>query len=286
MGRQLVETTPAAKELFQRAGQILGYDLLKVCLEGPAEKLDSTVNSQPALFVTSLAAVEWLRANKPEVVENCTAAAGLSLGEYSALVFAGVMNFEDGLRVVHERGRAMQDASDAVASGMVSILGLEAEKIEKVCEDARAEGEVLQIANYLCPGNIVVSGHKSACQRVGDLATKAGAMKTIPLAVAGAFHTRLMQPAVEWLKAALASVPLHRPRFPVVLNVDATPHDDPDKIRELLARQVVSPVRWEDTMRKMLAHGHGPFWEVGPGRVLRGLLKRIDRKAESDGVEC
>src|SRR5262245_30588775 len=286
MGRPLVETTPAAKELFQRAGQILGYDLLKICLDGPAEKLDSTVHSQPALFVASLAAVEWLRANKPDVVENCTAAAGLSLGEYSALVFTGVMNFEDGLRVVQERGRAMQDASDAVPSGMVSILGLEADKIEKVCEDARAESEVLQIANYLCPGNIVVSGHKAACERVADLATKAGAMKTIPLAVAGAFHTRLMQPAVEWLKAALASVPLHRPRIPVLLNVDATPHDDPAQIRELLARQVVSPVRWEETIRKMLAHGHGPFWEVGPGRVLRGLLKRIDRKADSDGVEC
>jgi [acyl-carrier-protein] S-malonyltransferase len=286
MGRQLVETTQAAKELFAWGGEILGYDLLKICLEGPAEKLDSTVYSQPALFVTSLAAVQWLRAHKPELVESCTAAAGLSLGEYSALVFAGVMSFEDGLRVVQERGRAMQDASDAVASGMVSILSLDADKIDKLCEDARAEGEVLQIANFLCPGNIVVSGHKAACERVADLATKAGAMKTIPLAVAGAFHTRLMQPAVERLKAALAGVTLNRPRFPVVLNVDATPHDEPAKIRELLVQQVVSPVRWEETIRKMLAHGHGPFWEVGPGRVLRGLLKRIDRKAQSDGVEC
>src|SRR5690349_7005495 len=205
MGRQLVDSTPAAKQVFERSAAILGYDLLQVCLEGPAEKLDSTVYSQPALFVTSLAALEWLKVNKPEVVTGCTAAAGLSLGEYTALVFAGVLSFEDGLRVVQERGRAMQDAANAVPSGMVSVLGLDAEKIQKVCDDARAEGEVLQIANYLCPGNIVVSGHKGACERVADLATKAGAMKTIPLSVAGAFHTPLMQPAVERLKNALRS---------------------------------------------------------------------------------
>src|SRR3954468_10227026 len=156
MGRQLVESTPRAREVYEQANAILGYDLLRVCLEGPAEKLDSTVYSQPALFVTSLAGLEWLRANKPDVVASCQAAAGLSLGEYTALVFADVMSFEDGLRVVQERGRAMQDAADAVPSGMVSILGLDPEKIEKLCADARAEGEVLQIANYLCPGNIVV----------------------------------------------------------------------------------------------------------------------------------
>ena len=286
MGRVLVESTPRAKEVFEQANRIVGYDLLQICLEGPAEKLDSTVYSQPALFVTSMAAVEWLKSNKPEVVESCTAAAGLSLGEYTALVFAGVMSFEDGLRVVQERGRGMQDASDAVPSGMVSILGLDADKIEKLCQEARAEGEVLQIANYLCPGNIVVSGHKGACATIADLATKAGAMKTIPLAVAGAFHTRLMQPAVERLRKALAGVQLNKPRMPVISNVDAEPHDDPEQIRELLVKQVVSPVRWEDSLRKMLSHGHGPFWEVGPGRVLRGLLKRVDRKAEADGVEC
>jgi [acyl-carrier-protein] S-malonyltransferase len=285
MGRQVVESTPAAKQVFERAGIILGYDLLQVCLEGPAEKLDSTVYSQPALFVTSLAALEWLKANKPDVAAGCTAAAGLSLGEYTALVLAGVMSFEDGLRVVQERGRAMQDAADAVPSGMVSVLGLDAEKIDAACQEARGN-EILQIANYLCPGNIVVSGHKTACERFVPLAEKAGAMKTIPLAVAGAFHTPLMQPAVERLKKALSGVTLNKPRIPVISNVDAEPHDDPEQIRELLVRQVVAPVRWEDSLRKMLSHGHAPFWEVGPGRVLRGLLKRIDRKVEADGVEC
>jgi [acyl-carrier-protein] S-malonyltransferase len=286
MGRLLVESTPSAREVFERANAVLGYDLLAVCLEGPAEKLDSTVYSQPALFVTSLAALEWLKANKPNVVDSCSACAGLSLGEYTALVFAGVMSFEDGLRVVQERGRAMQDAADAVKSGMVSILGMEREPIEKLCADARAEGEVLQIANCLCPGNIVVSGHKGACERVAEMATKAGAMKTIPLAVAGAFHTSIMQPAVERLAKALAGVALQPPRIPVIGNVDATAHSDPEEIRELLTRQVVSPVLWEDSQRKLLADGYSPFWEVGPGRVLRGLLKRIDRKAASDGVEC
>src|SRR3954470_12493777 len=152
MGRVLIESTPGAKEVFERANGIVGYDLLQICLEGPAEKLDSTVYSQPALFVTSFAALDWLRANKPDVYSSCQATAGLSLGEYTALVFAEVLTFEDGLRVVQERGRAMQDAADAVPSGMVSILGLDPEKIEKLCADARAEGEVLQIANYLCPG--------------------------------------------------------------------------------------------------------------------------------------
>ena len=285
MGRKLIEL-PAARELFARASSIIGYDLLQLCLEGPAERLDSTACSQPALFVTSLAAVEWLKANQPDVVAGCTAAAGLSLGEYSALVFAEVMTFEDGLAVVQERGRAMQDAADAVPSGMVSILGLERDKIDELCQQARSGGEVLQIANLLCPGNIVVSGHKTACGAVAKLAEQAGAMKTIPLAVAGAFHTPLMQPAVERLSAALERVAMRPPRIPVISNVDAHMHDDPDEIRELLVKQVVAPVLWEDSLRKLLAHGHGPFWEVGPGRVLRGLLKRIDRKAASDGVEC
>lgn len=286
MGRQLVETLPAARELFGRANSILGYDLAELCATGPAEKLDSTVHSQPALFVCSLAALEWLRANKSEVVANVRAAAGLSLGEYTALVFADVMTFEDGLKVVQQRGQAMQDAADATPSGMVSLLGLDLGKVEEVCKEARGNDGILQVANLLCPGNIVVSGDKASCERIADLATAAGAMKTIPLAVAGAFHTPIMQPAVQRLAAALEGVTMKAPRIPVISNVDAAPHDDPEEIRRLLVQQVVSPVRWEDSIRRLLADGCGPFWEVGPGRVLRGLLKRIDRKAETDGVEC
>jgi [acyl-carrier-protein] S-malonyltransferase len=286
MGRQLAESLPAARAIFDRANEILGYDLAQLCFQGPAEKLDSTVHSQPALFVTSLAALEWLKANQPDVVSSAGATAGLSLGEYTALVFAGVMTFDDGLRVVQQRGQAMQQAADATPSGMVSILGLARDQIEELCSQARGPGEVLQIANLLCPANIVVSGHKTACNKVAELATAAGAMKTIPLAVAGAFHTPIMQSAASRLTAALAAVKLQKPRIPVVSNVDAQPHDDPEEIRSLLVKQLVAPVRWEDSQRWLLSQGYAPQWEVGPGRVLRGLLKRIERKAASDGVEC
>lgn len=283
MGRQLAESVPAVRDLYDRANEILGYDLAKYCFEGPAEELDSTVISQPALFVTSLAAIEQLRKDQPDVVLSCEATAGLSLGEYTALVFAGVIEFEAGLRLVQERGAAMQDASDASPSGMVSILGLERAQVEELCDRAR-EDEVLQIANLLCPGNIVISGSNSACQRAADLAPAAGAMKAIPLAVAGAFHTSIMGPAVERLAAALSDVPMSRPSIPVVSNVDARPHDDPEEIRQLLVQQVVSPVRWEDSQRYLLAEGVDQFYEVGPGRVLRGLLKRIDRKIACHGT--
>ncbi len=283
MGRELAAALPQAQALFDRAGEILGYNLAQICFDGPAEKLDSTVYSQPALFVTSLAALESLKQKSPEVVENCRFTAGLSLGEYTALVFAGVMEFEPALRVVAERGAAMQAAADATPSGMVSVLGLEREQVETLCREC-AQGEVLQVANLLCPGNIVVSGSKTACQRIADAATAAGAMKTISLAVAGAFHTPIMQPAVDRLAAALGKVSLHKPRISVVSNVDANPHDDPEEIRRLLVQQVVKPVLWEDSVRWLLAQGVIQVYEVGPGRVLRGLMKRIDRKLDCQGV--
>lgn len=283
MGRQLAESLPAARSLFDRANHILGYDLAKLCFEGPAEELDATEISQPALFVTSLAAIEKLRQEQPEVVLSCEATAGLSLGEYTALVFAGVLDFEAGLRLVQERGSAMQDASDAQPSGMVSILGLELLQVEELCDRARGD-DILQIANLLCPGNIVVSGSNAACQRAADLAPAAGAMKTIPLAVAGAFHTPIMRPAVARLAAALADVQMSKPTIPVISNVDARPHDDPEAIRQLLIQQIVSPVRWEDSLRYLLDIGVDQFYEVGPGRVLRGLLKRIDRKIACNGT--
>ena len=284
MGSQLAEKLPVVRELYDRAAAVLGYDLATICFEGPEEELDSTVYSQPALFVTSLAALELMRQDSPGVLEQCEMAAGLSLGEYTALVLAGVMDFEDGLKVVQQRGEAMQDASDETPSGMVSVLGLDRDRVEQLCDDVREEGEVLQPANFLCPGNIAVSGHNAACERIADAAIEAGAMKVIPLAVAGAFHTAIMGSAVERLRAALADVPLSKPRIPVVSNADARPHDDPDEIRDLLVRQVVSPVRWEESMRLLLGEGVDQFYEVGPGRVLRGLLKRIDRRVPCENV--
>lgn len=284
MGAAACAKSAAAKGLFNRAAEVLGYDLYKLCTEGPKAELDSTVHSQPALFVSSLAALEVLKQEQPALIDQCSATAGLSLGEYTALVFAGVMDFEAGLRVVQERGRAMQAAADASSSGMVSVLGLEREQVHKLCDEARSD-EVLEIANLLCPGNIVCSGATAACERLVSLATTAGAMKVIPLAVAGAFHTSLMQSAVERLRKALADVPLKSPRIPVVSNVDARPHSDPQEIRELLIQQVCSQVRWEDSMRYLLdQQGITQFYEIGAGRVLAGLLKRIARKTPIENI--
>jgi [acyl-carrier-protein] S-malonyltransferase len=284
MGATVCAQVPAARALFDRASGVLGYDLYKLCTEGPADKLDTTVYSQPALFVCGLAALEQLKQNAPELVDSCSATAGLSLGEYTALVFAGVMNFETGLRVVQERGRAMQAAADATSSGMVSVLGMERDEVAKLCDEARSD-QVLEVANLLCPGNIVVSGETAACERILTLATAAGAMKVIPLAVAGAFHTSLMQSAVERLRDALANVPMQKPRIPVISNVDARPHDDPNEIRVLLIKQVCSQVRWEDSMRYLLDEEKiTQFYELGPGRVLCGLLKRIARKVPCENI--
>jgi [acyl-carrier-protein] S-malonyltransferase len=286
MGSALAAALPKAKELFTRAADILGYDLLSLCTNGPAEKLNSTVYSQPALFVCSLAALEQLKQDSPAVVDSCAATAGLSLGEYTALVFAGALSFDAGLRVVQVRGQAMQDAADASPSGMVSVLGLAREQVQKLVDEARGD-DVLQLANFLCPGNIVVSGSKAACERIARSAEAAGAMKVIPLAVAGAFHTPLMRPAVEHLAAALADVQIKKPRIPVVSNVDARPHDDPAEIRALLERQVVEPVLWEDSMQWLIKDfGIEQCYEIGPGKVLKGLLKRIDRKFPCESVEA
>ncbi len=287
MGQKLVESVPEARQLFEQASDVLGYDLLDVCVNGPTEKLNSTIYSQPALFVTSLAAVESLRCQSPEIVQSCAFTAGLSLGEYTAMVFAGAMDFETGLKVVQRRGQAMQDAADAVKSGMVSILGLETEQVAELCAIARGQGdadEVLQIANYLCPGNIACSGHLSACQRLTELANQAGAMKVVPLAVAGAFHTPLMTPAIEPLREVLSNAEFAQPRIPVISNVDAVPHKNGEDARKILVEQVVSPVRWEESIHYLAEQGVSQYYELGPGRVLRGLIRRINRQLSVENV--
>ena len=285
MGRTIYETVPAARALFDQAAGLLGYNLAEVCFSGPEERLNSTVVSQPAIFVTSLAALESMKQTDTTTVSACEGAAGLSLGEYTALVFAGMMDFADGLRIVKQRGEAMQAAADATPSGMVSILGLEQTKVEEVCAKARAHGTV-SIANLLGPGNIVVSGDKAALAAVEPLATEAGAMKCIPLAVAGAFHTEIMRPADEELAKALSQAELRPGRIPVWSNVDGQPHTDPAEMKEILVRQVVSPVLWEQSMRHMLGAGFDKFYEIGPGRVLAGLLKRIQRRVDCQNVQA
>jgi len=283
MAGDWVEACPAAAKLFSQAADILGYDLLAICRQGPAEKLNTTAVSQPAILVTSLAALEVLRAREGNPLGDVRITAGLSLGEYTALVFAGALDFADAVRLVDVRGRAMQECAEQRPGAMVAVLGMDRDPLSKLCDEARG-GEVLEIANVLCPGNIVASGSADACRRLETAALAAGAMKCVPLEVAGAFHTVLMQPAVEKLGAALAAAAFRAPRIPVVSNVDAQPHTDPAEIRALLARQVVGVVEWNASMATILATGVRSVWEVGPGRVLRGLMKRIDRSVACSGV--
>ena len=280
---------PAATELFTRASAILGYDLADICRRGPAEKLNATSVSQPAILVTSLAALEVLKARDPGLVSRVSITAGLSLGEYTALVCAGALDFDSAVRLVDVRGRAMQECAGqrgvdgTTAGGMVAVLGMERDRVTSLCDECRS-GDVLEVANVLCPGNIVVSGSDAACRRLEEAAQAAGAMRCVRLEVAGAFHTVLMQAAVDRLAAALEETTIHPPRIPVVSNVDARPHADPEEIRTLLARQVCGVVEWQASMAYLLSTGVGTLCEVGPGRVLRGLLKRIDRSVVCSGV--
>jgi [acyl-carrier-protein] S-malonyltransferase len=283
MAGELYRTLPAAKDVFDRASEILGYDLISICLGGPAERLNATDVSQPAIFVANLAALESLKQTEPDATAGIVATAGLSLGEYSALVFAGALTFEDGLKVVKARGEAMQAAATATPSGMLSILGLEVPDVESLVAEGRSKG-LLEIANLLCPGNTVVSGEIAAIEKIERLCQERGGIRTIRLAVAGAFHTNLMKPADAALETAISGVTLANPTIPVWSNVDARPHTEAAEIRTLLVKQILSPVRWEETMRGMLEAGIDRFYEIGPGRVLAGLLKRVQRKADMRNI--
>jgi [acyl-carrier-protein] S-malonyltransferase len=285
---EVCKEVPAAKALFDEASEILGYDLLQRCTDGPKELLDSTEVSQPAIFVASMAAVEKLRQEEgDDAVNAATCAMGLSLGEYSALCFADAISFADGVKITKARGEAMQAASDAVDSGMVSVIGLNKEKVAELCEMASEKsGEKIQIANYLCNGNYAVSGSSKACDVVAEIAKpEFKARMTVKLAVAGAFHTDFMAPAVSALEDVLAGVEISKPRIPVISNVDAKPHSDPNTIKKLLATQVTSPVLWENTMDSVLSKGFERAVELGPGKVTAGILKRFDKTAECTNVE-
>ena len=277
MGRTIAEKYAAARALYDQAAEILGYDLAQVCFEGPAAKLDTTVVSQPAIFVTSLAALEMLRAENPQAAESCAMTAGLSLGEYTALHLAGAFSFEDGLRLVALRGKLMQEAAVASPSGMVAIIGGDEAAVRKICDEA-AGGEVLVPANFNAPGQIVVSGTKAACERV-VIAAGAARLAAKQLVVAGAFHSPLMQPAADRMKEALAGANIRQPSVPVYSNVTAQLHTDPESIKRLLVEQIVNPVRWEQTMTALASCGEARYIELAPGRTLAGLLKRINRRA-------
>ncbi len=279
MGKSLHDSLPAARCLFDEAAEVLGYNLADVCINGPVDRLNSTAVSQPALYVCSLAALEQLKATEPQALDECVATAGLSLGEYTALAFAGAVTFRDGLKLVQRRGQAMQEASDATPSGMVAVLLLDEEQVRALVEHARTAGTI-EIANYLCPGNIAVSGTLPALEALEKAAAEKGA-RTTRLSVAGAFHTAIMKPADDKLAEVLAGIEVRPPRVPVWSNVDARPHTDPDEIRKLLVRQVVSPVLMEKSLRGLLDEAKAErFYEIGPGTVVSGLVKRIHRKAD------
>jgi [acyl-carrier-protein] S-malonyltransferase len=288
MGAEVAAEVPAAAELYAKASEILGYDLLAKCA-GEKEELDSTVISQPAIFVGSMAAVEKLRASEggAEAIEAANVAMGLSLGEYTALAFAGAISFEDGVRITKARGEAMQAASEAAESGMVSVIGLDKEKVAELCKAAsEAAGAPISIANFLCPGNYACSGSMTAVDKLVEIAKpEFKARMAIKLAVAGAFHTEFMAPAVGRLEEVLKEVDIVKPRIPVISNVDAKSHSDPEVIREILTKQVTAPVQWETIMTQLVESDFDAGYELGPGKVLAGIMKRVDKKKIIKNVE-
>lgn len=278
MGKDIAEQSPIAAELFEKANAIVGYDLRHICFDGPEEKLNATTVSQPAIFVVTAAILEILRQTRPDLKPDVVA--GLSMGEYSALYAAGLMSFEDTLKLVQKRGAAMQAAADATGGSMVSILGLDADKVQTLC-DAAADGDVLTPVNFNCPGQIVISGSVAACKRAEQLAEEYGAIKAVPLAVAGAFHSSMMEPAARQLAQALAACPIQEPTEPkVIANITADYYDSADGIRRGLVKQLIEPILWQSCMERLLADGVENFYEIGPGRVLTGLMKRIHRRTK------
>ena len=270
---------PSVKKMLETANNVLGYDLLKLCSEGPKEDLDNTIYSQPALFVAGLAAVEKMKTENPKLVESVSATAGLSLGEYTALVFSGAMSFEDGISVVKVRAESMAEAAKmGDPHGMLSIVGLGDSDVESICKEVREKmpDKVCQIANYLFPQGRVVSGHKAALEEAQKLATTKGALKAVPVAVSGAFHTSLMAPARDALVEALDKVSIQDPTIPVYSNVTGEMFKDADEIRALLPRQLVEPVKWEPTLKAMIAAGKTELHELGPGAQIKAMVKRLD----------
>jgi len=278
MGADLAATYAAAAQVFEQANALVGFDLRQVCFEGPAETLNTTTMSQPAIFTASAALLEVMRTESATADIKADIAAGLSLGEYTALYAAGAVSFEDGLRLVKKRGEAMQAAADATEGAMVSVIGLDEDKVRQLCEKA-AEGQLLEPVNFNCPGQIVVSGTIPACDRAVELAPEFGAVKAIRLEVAGAFHTEMMAGAAEALRQALGECEITAPASTRVLaNISVEYYPDGQAIVDGLAQQLTSPILWQKCMERLLSEGVEQFYEIGPGRVLTGLMRRINRK--------
>ena len=277
MGRDLAEAFPTARALFDRANEALGYDLASICFNGPEADLTKTENAQPGIYLVSWVALTLLREKVPSLQFQATA--GLSLGEFTALAAAGALSFEDGLRVVRLRGRFMQEACEATRGGMAAIIGLDEAPTREVCAEAG-----VTLANLNCPGQIVISGDTDRIPQAIELAKAKGARKAIPLPVAGAYHSPLMASAQPKLAAELARIRLAPPSVPVISNVSAAAHGSPDAIAQLLVEQVTGSVRWEESIRALLAQGFTRFIELGPGTALTGFLRRIDKSAQALNV--
>ena len=281
MGRDVAESSVAARSVFDRANDLLGFDLARLCFEGPPGELEKTDIQQPAIFVASVAIWEaFIEAGGQR--DWFSWAAGLSLGEYTALHIAAAVGFDDALRLVRRRGQLMQEASLASPSGMVSLIGAEEGAARALCDRAR-EGEVLAPANFNCPGQIVISGSKGACDRAVQLAAEMGC-RAVALAVAGAFHSPLMEPAARGLNGVLAETHFTTPALAVISNVGAETHGEPAVIRDALRRQLTQPVLWQRCIERMIEEGAAQFVEMGPGRVLTGLMRKINRRVPVDNV--
>lgn len=273
MGKDLAGQYPGVRQWFDRANTALGYDLSRICFDGPEAELTKTENAQPGIFLVSWVALQLLQERAPSVKAEATA--GLSLGEFTALTAAGAISFDDCLKVLRARGRSMQEACEATRGSMAAIIGMEEAATREVCAEAGVE-----LANLNCPGQLVISGELDKINQACELAKGRGARRALPLPVAGAYHSRLMTSAQPKLAVALEAVTLSVPSMTVVSNVTAQPHREPADITSRLVEQVTASVRWEDSMRFLLAQGFTRFIELGPGSALSGFMKRIDKTAQ------
>lgn len=280
MGKDLYETNPLAKELFDKANEVLGFDITSIMFDGTADELKQTKVTQPAVFLHSvISALCMGEAFAPDMV------AGHSLGEFSALVAAGALTFEDGLRLVHTRALAMQKACEVAPGTMAAIIGLPDTKVEEACAEVSTDGNVVIPANYNCPGQLVISGNVDAINAACDKLKAEGAKRALPLPVSGAFHSPLMQPAKDELQSAIESTTFNSPKCPVYQNVDAKPYTDPETIKANLIAQLTSSVRWTATVENMVADGAEDFTECGPGKALQGMIGRINKNVSVHGIQ-
>lgn len=280
MGKDVYDALPQSRAVFDKGDEVLGFPLSRLVFEGPDSDLKQTVNTQPALVTTSVAYLEALAGKglKPDYV------AGHSLGEYSALVAAGVLSYEDAVQLVRLRGRFMEEAVPGGQGAMAAVLGAEREALAGLCRSISEEGNTVELANVNCPGQIVVSGSQAGVSAVVERVKEAGGKRAIPLEVSGPFHSSMMKEAAERLAAELQRVTFNAPAVPVVVNVTASPVTDPEEIRELLVRQVYSPVLWQDSVEWLIANGVDTFVEIGSGSVLAGLIRKIDKTVKVIGI--